>query len=103
MSSPSDPVDTTCRSFWTWASPIFMIEPLPNCFSICASAATSALLLLSSIAFIPVDFARERLIWARLVGQDGPLLHRTNVRRQPSDGLSQTVDEPLERPPDRGS
>src|SRR5450631_3377152 len=62
MSRPSDPVETTDRSLCTWASPIFMIEPLPNCFSICASAATSALLLLSSIAFISLDFARERLM-----------------------------------------
>ena len=46
---PSEPVDTTCRSFWIWASPIFMIEPLPNCFSICASAAASALFFWSSI------------------------------------------------------
>src|SRR5207253_10639973 len=101
MSSPSDPVDTTCRSFWTWASPIFMIEPLPNCFSICASAATSALLLLSSIAFIPLDFARERLmsglVW---VVRMGPLLHRTNVRRH-LFGLGQTVDEAFERHPNR--
>src|SRR5438477_6396525 len=48
MSSPSEPVETTCRSFWTWASPIFMIEPLPNCFSIWANAAASALLFWSS-------------------------------------------------------
>ena len=31
------------------ASPIFMIEPLPNCFSICESAAASAFDLFSSI------------------------------------------------------
>src|SRR6185312_2450440 len=48
MSRPSEPVDTTCRSFWTWASPIFMIEPLPNCFSIWANAAASALVFWSS-------------------------------------------------------
>ena len=35
--------------FSTSASPIFMIEPLPNCFSICESAACRALALFSSI------------------------------------------------------
>ncbi len=49
MSRPSEPVDTTERSLAIWASPIFMIEPLPNCFSICASAAVRALLFWSSI------------------------------------------------------
>src|SRR5688572_12575144 len=49
MSSPSEPVETTCRSFWICDSPIFMIEPLPNCFSICASAAVRALVFWSSI------------------------------------------------------
>ena len=49
MSRPSEPVETTCRSFWIWESPIFMIEPLPNCFSIWASAAASALDFWSSM------------------------------------------------------
>src|ERR1700682_6544386 len=79
-----------------------MIEPLPNCFSICASAAISALLLLSSIAFISLDFARERLMGRLFGDQDGPLLHRTNVRRQCPNGLGQTVEEALQRHPDRG-
>jgi hypothetical protein len=34
-------------------SPIFMMEPLPNCFSIWARAAWSALLLFSSIFCFP--------------------------------------------------
>src|SRR5712692_2393092 len=50
MSSPSDPVDTTCTSCAAWES-IFMMEPLPNCFSICARAACRALALPSSITF----------------------------------------------------
>src|SRR5436309_5428739 len=62
MSRPSEPVETTDRSLCTRASPIFMIEPLPNCFSICAKAALSALLLLSSIAFIPLDLAKPALL-----------------------------------------
>src|SRR5438045_5849910 len=49
MSRPSEPVDTTSMSLMASAS-IFMIEPLPNCFSICDSAAANALDLLSSIA-----------------------------------------------------
>ena len=49
MSRPSEPVDTTLRSFSICAAPIFMIEPLPNCFSICASAAASALFFWSSM------------------------------------------------------
>jgi hypothetical protein len=57
-------VEITDRSLCTCASPIFMIEPLPNCFSICASAAASALLLLSSIAFIPLDLPTIALLIA---------------------------------------
>src|SRR3954452_20478897 len=34
------------------ASSIFMIEPLPNCFSICDSAAANAFDLLSSILYL---------------------------------------------------
>src|SRR5579862_8177391 len=66
MSRPSEPVETTDRSFCTWASPIFMMEPLPNCFSICASAAASALFLLSSIAFIPLDLPAATLLMVAL-------------------------------------
>src|SRR5207302_10251051 len=47
-SRPSAPVETTCTSFAASASS-FMIEPLPNCFSIWDSAAANALDLLSSI------------------------------------------------------
>ena len=75
------------------ASPIFMIEPLPNCFSICASAAASALLLLSSIVCPGVGVVR-------VLRGSGPapatarsavdpsmrrLWHRTIVRCQPPD------------------
>ena len=42
MSSPSEPVEMTSMSSATWPSAMRMIEPLPNCFSICASAAASA-------------------------------------------------------------
>jgi len=42
MSSPSEPVDTTSMSSATSPSASRMIEPLPNCFSICASAAARA-------------------------------------------------------------
>ena len=37
-----DDVDRSCRD---WASPSFMIEPLPNCFSICETAMFEGLLL----------------------------------------------------------
>jgi len=60
MSSPSEPVETTSMSSATWPSAMRMIEPLPNCFSICANAAArafcrsfvsvTAMLLPSSIA-----------------------------------------------------
>jgi hypothetical protein len=43
MSRPSEPVETTSMSSITSPSPRRMIEPLPNCFSICASAACRAL------------------------------------------------------------
>jgi hypothetical protein len=42
MSSASDPVDTASTAIVAF-SPIFMIEPLPNCLSIWASAMSSAL------------------------------------------------------------
>ena len=44
-----EPVETTSIARSTSASPIFMIEPLPNCFSICDRAAASAFALFSSI------------------------------------------------------
>src|SRR5678809_94945 len=86
MSSPSDPVDTTVRSFWIWDSPIFMIEPLPNCFSICASAAASALPLLSSM------FSIQAILWlsgaVRYGNSDSPrgLWHERSF-----DGSGQTA------------
>ena len=53
MSSPSEPVETVWMSRSTLPSPMRMIEPLPNCFSICESAAASALALLSSMKVVP--------------------------------------------------
>src|SRR6266436_475879 len=50
MSKPRDPVDTTCTSCAA-AESIFMMEPLPNCFSIWARAACRALALASSMTF----------------------------------------------------
>src|SRR5450830_986462 len=44
MSRPSEPVDTTAISSTTAPSSMRITEPLPNCFSICAKAAASALL-----------------------------------------------------------
>src|SRR5205814_3429289 len=43
MSRPSEPVETTSMSSITSPSPSRMIEPLPNCFSVCAGAACRAL------------------------------------------------------------
>ncbi|MNT34430.1 hypothetical protein D3C72_1704120 [compost metagenome] len=43
MSRPSEPVETTWMSSITSPSPRRMIVPLPNCFSIWASAAARAL------------------------------------------------------------
>src|SRR6266849_10092337 len=50
MSRPSEPVETTWMSCRAWES-IFMMEPLPNCFSIWARAACRALALASSMTF----------------------------------------------------
>jgi hypothetical protein len=38
-SSPSEPVETTSAASLFRASPMRMIAPLPNCFSICPNAA----------------------------------------------------------------
>src|SRR5215471_6390078 len=98
MSSPSEPVDTTDKSLCTWASPIFMIEPLPNCFSIWASAAASALLLLSSIEFIPLDLTKLMLLIAApfLVDRPGDCCIERSFDTTPF-GLGQTVDQALQR------
>src|SRR4051812_11728941 len=103
MSRPSEPVDTTCRSFWICDSPIFMIEPLPNCFSICCRAAVSALPLLSSIGFSWIGWSpgvsgppRDCIPLGATL-QCGKLWHRTIVRCDLSDGLTQAVEEPLQR------
>src|SRR5215831_12323483 len=97
MSSPSEPVDTTDKSLCTWASPIFMIEPLPNCFSIWASAAASALLLLSSIEFIPLDLTKLMLLIAApfLVDRPGDCCIERSFDTTPF-GLGQTVDQALQ-------
>src|SRR6267154_4011111 len=50
MSRPSEPVETTWMPCKAWES-IFMMEPLPNCFSIWARAACNALALPSSMTF----------------------------------------------------
>ena len=75
------------------ASPIFMIEPLPNCFSICASAAASALLFWSSMVCLNRGACRGlRSIARRPGGREARacpsmrrLLHRTIVRCKPSE------------------
>jgi hypothetical protein len=54
MSSPSEPVETVWMSRSMLPSPMRMIEPLPNCFSICDSAAARALALFSSMEVRPV-------------------------------------------------
>jgi hypothetical protein len=45
MSSPSEPVDVDSMSFTGLSPPNRMIEPLPNCRSIWASAESSAFCL----------------------------------------------------------
>jgi hypothetical protein len=74
MSRPSEPVDTTWMPSSISASPIFMMEPLPNCFSICCSAAASAFALLSSMVYL-VKFER---IMAQGPGMEQKLL-RTEI------------------------
>jgi hypothetical protein len=51
------------------ASSIFMIEPLPNCFSIWESAAANALDLLSSISVV---LANISFLSASTAAQAGP-------------------------------
>src|SRR6185369_14037281 len=53
MSRPSEPVEIASTSYDAAASPKRMTEPLPNCFSICPSAALNAFLRFSSIAKSP--------------------------------------------------
>src|SRR4051812_4628100 len=112
MSSPSDPVEITCRSFWICDSPIFMIEPLPNCFSICCSAAVKALLFSLSICFPGVEggpgvsglaCVREQICkMATPTRQCVKLWHRTIVRCHPSNGLIQAVEQALQSGIDGG-
>src|SRR5215471_14282642 len=74
-----------------------MIEPLPNCFSIWASAAASALLLLSSIEFIPLDLTKLMLLIAApfLVDRPGDCGIERSFDTTPF-GLGQTVDQALQ-------
>src|SRR5487761_2197345 len=65
MSRPSEPVETTCTSSWIASESMRMMEPLPNCFSICASAAASAFVLLSSMK-ISFGFGGGKCINERL-------------------------------------
>src|SRR5690348_15468537 len=84
MSRPSEPVETTSMPFSTSLSPIFMIEPLPNCFSIWESAACRAFALFSSILGIS-EFA---LLMTLSIG----LSHLSSVGRF-SPGLARTAHE----------
>ena len=55
MSRTMEPVDMAGTLTFAESSPSFMTAPLPNCFSICASAISSALsrsLLMSCLTFI---------------------------------------------------
>src|SRR5687767_3973357 len=81
------------------SSPIFMIEPLPYCFSICESAAANALDLLSSIACVPLvlGWHLRQLGWANtgycIYAQycglvDRPLSTREKILRRQKDGES---------------
>src|SRR5579871_6785303 len=49
-SSAIDPLGTISNAMRSWKSPIRMIEPLPNCRSICASAFVKATCRSSSVA-----------------------------------------------------
>src|SRR6266446_1928662 len=102
MSSPSDPVDTTCTSCAAWES-IFMMEPLPNCFSICARAACRALALPSSMTFPSLTMGLSLILNVAAdagAASTSPSIGATETRncllvapsRQPSRGAS-----PLER------
>ncbi|MOA18303.1 hypothetical protein D3C78_1386120 [compost metagenome] len=56
----------TCRFSCTWLSLMRMIEPLPNCFSIWASAALRALLLSSERSAMLAPFIQ--LVWCKELG-----------------------------------
>src|SRR5271169_3314253 len=75
MSSPSEPVGIVSISTAFWFLPRRMIEPLPNARSICASAASSALVLSTK-----VPSTTRRLGWLTTL----LLLSRSALSRQPS-------------------
>src|SRR5690606_29304375 len=98
MSSPSEPVDTTWMSRSTSASENFMTAPLPNCFSIWASAALRALprSVRDFASFMSMTFS----IWLALVrfGNRWPdyctaILYKQSVfRPRPADSAACHVD-----------
>jgi hypothetical protein len=71
MSRPSEPVETTWMSSIFSPSPRRMIVPLPNCFSIWASAACRALdfSLSAAAIFVPLTWASMAILlvdqWVR--------------------------------------
>src|SRR5712664_3673622 len=107
MSRPSEPVETTWMPCRAWES-IFMMEPLPNCFSILARAACNALALPSSMTFPSLTIGLS-LILKRCSGRrrrttraaqpkqdicllDAPLVSQPGVLRRSNARLKQTVD-----------
>src|SRR4029450_11456013 len=61
MSRPSEPVETTWISSMASPSPRRMIDPLPNCFSIWASAACRAFAFSLLSAEAPLLYASMRV------------------------------------------
>src|SRR5580700_1767229 len=73
-SSAIEPVRTTSNAIRSWKSPIRMIEPLPNCRSICASALVRASCRSSSAAIsIPFSLCLHHALTALCQG-DGILI-----------------------------
>src|SRR3990167_2682253 len=68
MSSPSEPVETTWMSSITSPSPRRMMVPLPNCFSIWASAAARALAFSPSGGMLRLMGAFMEISWKGLWG-----------------------------------
>src|SRR5207249_10641392 len=56
MSRPIEPVETTSTGTRALSSPSFMMAPFPNCFSICCSARSSALIFSLAVGLLEIMF-----------------------------------------------
>src|SRR5574337_264543 len=98
MSRPSEPVETTSSASTASPSPRRMIDPLPNCLSICASAACKALAFSVLSAFTGASIAALLVVESIIAGAGCLYSIFEGGRRGPPLGGKRPVRGPRRQP-----